>query len=191
MPDKNDNGTEAGKTVEQAEKTFEAEAPEQASENGFPAERLFPDDVLNHARTFSESLFGDPALVKDFFRPYVYLDRGALTAAGLDPTKNRLRVLEMIGNNLFPVSANHILERISTGARAAFYGPAPNEHHGAHPHFYATKYGGMDCLMPETVAVAFSGFQKNFPGRIDKVEMRLDGIGKNGLHAVNSGSRNQ
>jgi len=60
------------------------EAPEQATERGFPAQRLFAADILAEAKAHSEKLFGEPALVKDFFRPYLYLDRSALERAKLD-----------------------------------------------------------------------------------------------------------
>jgi molecular chaperone GrpE len=42
MSDKNDNETEAGKTVEQAEKTFEPETPEQATADGPSVDDLIP-----------------------------------------------------------------------------------------------------------------------------------------------------
>ncbi|MEH0019711.1 MAG: Fur family transcriptional regulator [Desulfobacter sp.] len=131
-----------------------------------------------------------------------------LVSVGLDPTRNRLRVLEIIGNNSFPLSASDIhdtldrsrpinrvtvyrildllvekgiVDRISTGGRAAYYGLAPNERHQAHPHFYCTSCGQMDCLSPQALNVEFSRFASTFPGRIDKLEMRLDGICKNCL----------
>ena len=131
-----------------------------------------------------------------------------LEAAGLAPTPNRLRVLEVIGNNSFPLSASDIyatldrdqpinrvtvyrildvlveqaiVDRISTGGRAAYYGLAPNEHHLPHPHFYCKKCGQMDCLDPEALNIETEFFQKTFSGRIDKVEVRLDGICKNCL----------
>ena len=131
-----------------------------------------------------------------------------LQDADLSPTPNRLRVLEIIGSNNFPLSATDIHEtlertapinrvtvyrildllvekeivaRIATGGRAAYYGMAPNEQHKAHPHFYCTKCGRMDCLEPETVNINFNAFQNTFPGRIDKFEIRLDGICRNCL----------
>ncbi|MDD9302027.1 MAG: transcriptional repressor [Desulfobacter sp.] len=123
--------------------------------------------------------------------------------AELDPTPNRIRVLEVIGNNRFPLSASEIhktldrqapvnrvtiyrildllmgkkiVDRIATGGRAAYYGLAPNEHHPAHPHFYCTICGRMDCLSPDDLNVEYHALKSKFPGRIDKLEMRLDGI---------------
>jgi len=129
-----------------------------------------------------------------------------LSTAGLDPTDNRIRVLEVVGNNSFPLSAKDIfntlqrssninrvtvyrildllvshgvVDRISTGGRAFYYGLAPNAHHRAHPHFYCTKCGQMDCLSPESLTVDMASLLKTFPGRIEKVEVRVDGICKN------------
>lgn len=129
-----------------------------------------------------------------------------LRRAKLDATENRLRVLAVIGNNSYPLSAGDIfqtlqrsgainrvtvyrildllvahglVDRISTGGRAAYYGMAPNEHHRPHPHFYCTRCGQMECLPPESLPLASEAFRKTFPGRIDKVEVRVDGICKN------------
>ena len=129
-----------------------------------------------------------------------------LAAADLDATENRMRVLEVVGNNRFPLSANDIfktlerssginrvtvyrilellvdhgiVERLSTGGRAAYYGLAPNDFHEAHPHFYCKSCGQMDCLNPEFLDVNTEPLWKTFPGRIDKVEVRVDGLCKN------------
>ena len=134
--------------------------------------------------------------------------RQLLKDKGVASTPNRLRVLEIIGSNHFPLSATDIHEtlersahinrvtvyrildllvekqivvRIATGGRAAYYGMAPSEQHQAHPHFYCTQCGRMDCLTPETVDIDFHAFENTFPGRIDKFEMRLDGICRNCL----------
>lgn len=129
-----------------------------------------------------------------------------LEAAALDATDNRLRVLEVVGNNSYPLSAadifktlertcrinrvtvyrildllvdNGLVERISTGGRAFYYGLGPNEHHHPHPHFYCKRCGQMDCLTPDSLNVDAGALWKTFPGRIDKVEVRVDGICKN------------
>jgi Fur family ferric uptake transcriptional regulator len=131
-----------------------------------------------------------------------------LEDAGVVSTPNRLRVLEVIGGNNFPLSAadihetlersdhinrvtvyrildllveKQIVDRIATGGRAAYYGMAPNAHHPAHPHFYCTQCGRMDCLTPETVNIDLRAFENTFPGRIDKFELRIDGICRNCL----------
>jgi Fur family transcriptional regulator, ferric uptake regulator len=132
-----------------------------------------------------------------------------LKRARLDATDNRLRVLEVVGNNIYPLSAGDIyttlqrssainrvtvyrildllvahglVDRISTGGRAAYYGLAPNEHHRPHPHFYCKRCGRMECLNPESLILSGNAFQKTFPGQIDKVEVRVDGICKNCMH---------
>lgn len=129
-----------------------------------------------------------------------------LSGADLSVTDNRLRVLEVVGNNSFPLSAKDIfntlersssinrvtvyrildllvdhgvVERISTGGRAFYYGLAPNNHHAPHPHFYCTSCGHMDCLSPESLNIDMEEFIRTFPGQVEKVEVRVDGICKN------------
>lgn len=129
-----------------------------------------------------------------------------LSSANLSVTDNRIRVLEVVGNNSFPLSAKDIfntlersssinrvtvyrildllvdhgvVERISTGGRAFYYGLAPNNHHAPHPHFYCTNCGQMDCLSPESLNVDMEDFIRTFPGQVEKVEVRVDGICKN------------
>jgi predicted AlkP superfamily pyrophosphatase or phosphodiesterase len=62
-----------------------AEMPEYASELGYPAGRIYGDEVLALSRQISSELFGDETLIKDFFRPYLYLDASALARKGLKP----------------------------------------------------------------------------------------------------------
>ena len=134
-----------------------------------------------------------------------------LKAVNLEPTANRLHVLEVVGNNPFPLSAGDIyktlarstsinrvtiyrildllveykvVERISTGGRAFYYGLAPNKHHQPHAHFYCKQCGQMDCLNPQSLNVETDPLWKTFPGRIDKVEVRVDGVCKNCLRQV-------
>ncbi len=129
-----------------------------------------------------------------------------LSNADLSATTKRLRVLEVVGNNSFPLSAkdifnilerssninrvtvyrildllvgHNVVDRISTGGRAFYYGLAPNNHHEPHPHFYCTTCGQMDCLSPESLTVDMEALLKTFPGQIEKVEVRIDGICKN------------
>ncbi|MCP4769663.1 MAG: alkaline phosphatase family protein [Gammaproteobacteria bacterium] len=61
-----------------------AEMPEYATELGYEAGRYYGDDVLATAREISSTLFGSDELVKDFFRPYLYLDGAACKAKGFD-----------------------------------------------------------------------------------------------------------
>ncbi len=126
-----------------------------------------------------------------------------LNSARLAASENRLRVLEVIGNNRYPLPAETIfktierlgtinratvyrilnllvdhglVERLSTGGRAFYYGLAPNAHHPPHPHFYCKGCGRMDCLHPESLQVDADRLLKTFPGRIDRLEIRVDGI---------------
>lgn len=133
-----------------------------------------------------------------------------LSSAQLEATENRLRVLEVVGGNTYPLSAADIfktvqrvtsinrvtvyrildllvdrgvVERLSTGGRSFYYGLAPNAFHHPHPHFYCKICGQMDCLESQSLGVDTSLFWKTFPGQIDKVEIRVDGICKNCLRA--------
>ena len=134
-----------------------------------------------------------------------------LQGANLEATQNRVRVLEVVGNNRYPLSAGDIyktlergdpinrvtvyrildllveygiVERLSTGGRAFYYGLAPNALHRPHPHFYCKRCGQMDCLAPDSLGVDAGSLKKTFPGRIDKVEVRVDGICKNCLRLL-------
>lgn len=131
-----------------------------------------------------------------------------LESSNLKINENRLRVLEVVGDNRYPLSAaqifktlepvcainrvtvyrilerlvyHGIIERLSTGGRAFYYGLAPNEYHRPHPHFYCKRCGQMDCLDPDSLDVDADSFWEAFPGRIDKVEVRFDGICKSCL----------
>jgi Fur family ferric uptake transcriptional regulator len=131
-----------------------------------------------------------------------------LEESGLGPTPNRQRVLEVIGNNNGPLSAQQIfdtlsrtdninrvtvyrildllvekglVDRISGGGRSFVYGLAPNENHPAHPHFYCKSCGNLECLNPQSLNVDLQDMQRTFPGVIENVEVRVDGVCKNCL----------
>jgi Fur family ferric uptake transcriptional regulator len=128
-----------------------------------------------------------------------------LQATGLSATPNRLRVLEMIGNNNSPLNAqeihatlnrtgtinrvtvyrildllveNGLVERINSGGRSFRYGLAPNEHHARHPHFYCRYCGNMECLSPESLSLNLDPIRRTFPGRVEHIDIRLDGVCK-------------
>lgn len=73
-----------------------AEMPEYAVELGYEAGRIYSDEILSYARELSTNLYGSQDLVKDFFRPYLYLDRAAISETGLDHSA----VTEAIANGL-------------------------------------------------------------------------------------------
>ena len=129
--------------------------------------------------------------------------RELLTSAGLEITDNRLRVMEVVGGNNYPLPAadiyailkrssrinrvtvyrildllveQELVDRISTGGRSFYYGMAPNEHHRPHAHFYCKRCGRMDCLSPESLNIETEALRKTFPGQSDKVEVRGDGV---------------
>lgn len=132
-----------------------------------------------------------------------------LAQAGLAATENRLRVLEVVGGNSYPLTAGDIyrtlarlapvnrvtvyrilermvhhgiLERLSTGGRAFHYGLVAD--HQPHPHFYCTRCGHMDCLSPASLPLDTTWLLRTFPGQIEKIEIRLDGICKNCLRKM-------
>lgn len=127
-----------------------------------------------------------------------------LAQVDLEATAHRLRVLEVVGDNTCPLSAQEIfetlrrshainrvtvyriletmvqsglVERLSAG-RAFYYGLAPNAHHLPHPHFFCRRCGRMDCLRPEAVALDLRALQNTVPGHIEKVAVRVDGVCK-------------
>ena len=131
-----------------------------------------------------------------------------LDTSGLGHTANRHRVLEVIGNNSSPLSAQQIFEtlnrteninrvtvyrildllvdkglvdRINGGGRSFVYGLAPNENHPAHPHFFCKSCGNLECLNPQSLNVDLQYMQRTFAGLIENVEVRVDGVCKNCL----------
>jgi hypothetical protein len=64
-----------------------AEMPEYAASMGHPAGRVYGDEVLAMARKISVEQFGSEALVRDFFRPYLYLDKQRIREAGLQSSE--------------------------------------------------------------------------------------------------------
>jgi Fur family ferric uptake transcriptional regulator len=133
---------------------------------------------------------------------------GLLEESGLGHTTNRHRVLEVIGNNSSPLSAQQIfdtlnrtdninrvtvyrildllvakglVDRISGGGRSFVYGLAPNDNHPAHPHFYCKTCGRLECLNPHSLSVDLESMRRTFPGLIENVAVRVDGVCKNCL----------
>jgi len=131
-----------------------------------------------------------------------------LAGSGLGYTPNRHRVLEVVGNSGSPLSAQQIfdtlsptddinrvtvyrildllvakglVDRISGGGRSFVYGLAPNENHLAHPHFYCKNCGSLECLNPQSIDLNLQVMQRNFPGVVENVEIRVDGVCKNCL----------
>ena len=134
---------------------------------------------------------------------------------GIRQTPNRLGVMEIAGSSAYPLSAQEIfdtlirtkqvnrvtvyrvlellvkkelLERISAGDRQFRYGMAPNANHLHHPHFYCKRCNGMECLSPESIFIGTESLERTFPGSIEKVEVRIDGICRNCLRKSRSGA---
>jgi Fur family ferric uptake transcriptional regulator len=134
--------------------------------------------------------------------------RRLLTSGGLAPTRNRLRVLEVIGADSAPLSAQDLfatlnrtgginrvtvyrildllaskglVERLRGGGRSLVYGLAPNPNHPAHPHIHCRSCGGLQCLHPGSLKVDLRRIERSFAGEIQGVEIRIDGICRNCL----------
>jgi Fur family ferric uptake transcriptional regulator len=126
-----------------------------------------------------------------------------LEGRDLEPIPNRVRVLEVIGGNPSPLSAQDIyatlnrtadinrvtvyrildllvekglVERLSSGGRSQLYGMAPNPNHPAHPHFHCRRCGHLQCLQPGSLTVDLSGVERSFSGEVHAVEVRLEGV---------------
>jgi Fur family ferric uptake transcriptional regulator len=128
-----------------------------------------------------------------------------LEAVGLSPTPNRVNILSLVGGNNSPLSARDIfrilrrnsainrvtvyrilellvekglVERMSSGGRSFHFGIAPNENHRPHPHFYCRRCGALECLRPEALPIDLRPLENTYPGRIEHVAVRVDGICK-------------
>jgi len=126
-----------------------------------------------------------------------------LKSCDLGVTRNRLRVLKVIGSHNFPLSAGEIhktlgrstsinrvtvyrildllverglVQRLSGGGRSFVYGLAPSDYHPAHPHFYCKRCGHLQCLKPQSLKVDTRPMEHTFPGLIENVEVRVDGV---------------
>jgi Fur family ferric uptake transcriptional regulator len=126
-----------------------------------------------------------------------------ITDTGLEPTPNRIRIMEVIGNNTSPLRAQDIfktvsrtadinrvtvyrildllverglVERLSPGGRSLLYGMAPNKNHPAHPHFNCVICGSFHCLQPDSLTVDLTDIERSFAGEIRGLEIRINGI---------------
>jgi len=142
--------------------------------------------------------------------------RQLIKESDLNTTPNRLKVLEVIGNNNSPLSAQEIyttlkrtttinrvtvyrildllvekglVDRLSGGGRSFYYGLAPNAHHKPHPHFYCKRCGHMECLSPESLHLDTEPLNRTFPGTIENVEVRVDGVCQTCLRAERQAGR--
>ncbi|MEW6265492.1 MAG: Fur family transcriptional regulator [Thermodesulfobacteriota bacterium] len=126
-----------------------------------------------------------------------------LSKGGLESTPNRLTILKIVGGSARPLTAREVLkalrrlrdinrvtvyrilellvekrllDRISAGDRSFRYGLAPNDLHQPHPHFYCTRCGQMECLNPQILGFDVEPLRRDFPGSIEKIQIRLDGL---------------
>ena len=133
-----------------------------------------------------------------------------LKASGLGYTPNRLKVLQAVGRSDAPASAREIfaalrrtsrinrvtvyrildllvasglVERLSGGGRSFFYGLAPSEQHPPHAHFYCRNCGRLACLSPECLPLEKVAPRGKLPGRIEGLQIRVDGVCRDCLAA--------
>lgn len=99
-----------------------AEMPEYATELGYEAGRLYGDEVLAMAKEVSKGIYGSDALIKDFFRPYLYLDAGTISDKGLDRAEVASAIaaeLEKTPGIAGAIPAHAMASGAATGAAAA------------------------------------------------------------------------
>jgi Fur family ferric uptake transcriptional regulator len=77
-----------------------------------------------------------------------------------------------------------LVERLSGGGRSFYYGLAPNDNHRRHPHFFCKTCGNMECLNPESLSLDVAPLERTYPGVIENVEIRVDGVCKNCIQQV-------
>ena len=106
-----------------------AEMPEYATELGYEAGRHYGDDLLATARKISSTLFGSDRLVKDFFRPYLYLDGAVIKIKGLD----RKVVASAIADDLAKIKGIGGAIVSSSSGRGNPTGAAAAVRHNNHP----------------------------------------------------------
>lgn len=131
--------------------------------------------------------------------------RALLEKCGVDRTPNRVAVLEIVDSSTSPLTAQEVfdtlsrtravnrvtvyrilellvekqlLERISAGDRVFRYGMGVKADQTDHPHFFCTQCGNMECLKPRSVDFDMETFSRTFPGEVQKVEIRIDGVCK-------------
>ena len=81
-----------------------ADMPEYMAGMGFPADRLYGEDVLTLANEVADKAFAVEDLAQFFFRPYLYLNNEAIAEHDLD----RAEVLEVISTGLEEHPGVHI-----------------------------------------------------------------------------------
>ena len=98
------------------------EMPEYSTELGYQAGRLYGDEVLALSRQLSAKLFGSEGLVKDFFRPYLYLDGDAIAEKGLSRNTVATAIaaeLEKKAGIGGAIPGHSVLQQSATGVAAA------------------------------------------------------------------------
>jgi predicted AlkP superfamily pyrophosphatase or phosphodiesterase len=105
-----------------------AEMPEYTSAMGYPAGRLYGDQILKRAREISLEHFGNADLVQDFFRPYIYLNAEVIEKNDLSRTEIAATIARVLKTEMGiggAVTAQEASQPQATGTLAAV---AANHH---------------------------------------------------------------
>lgn len=132
-----------------------------------------------------------------------------LAHSGLSATANRIKILEIIASAGSPLSAQQIYEitsrsqsvnrvtvyrfldllveknlidKMSSGERTLFYAPPAPDSRPLQPHFYCSRCGSVECIDARKLEWHLKTLERSFPGRIDKIEIRLEGVCRNCLN---------
>jgi Fur family ferric uptake transcriptional regulator len=128
-----------------------------------------------------------------------------IRSRGIEPTANRLKVMETIGSHASPMGAPDIfrtvartapinrvtvyrildllvekalVERMGGAGRGRIYGLAPNENHPVHPHFSCQRCGTTYCLEPLNFGLDAADLHHSPAGEIIRVDIRISGVCK-------------
>ena len=70
---------------------------------------------------------------------------------------------------------------MDSGERTLFYATFPRDERPLQPHFYCTGCGNVDCIDTRDLNWHRQAFEKSLPGRIDTIDIRLEGLCQNCL----------
>ena len=69
-----------------------------------------------------------------------------------------------------------LVERVRAGDRSRRYHLAPKPGHPAHPHFYCSCCGKLECLPEGIVRIDLKQLEKEYPARVDHLQINLEGF---------------
>lgn len=126
-----------------------------------------------------------------------------LKTQGLKKTKARLAVLAVLDSAHRPRSVDSIhqdasrlelmdrvtvyrtleafhrsglVERVRVGGRTWRYHLSLEPDHPSHPHFYCSGCGKLECLPMDIVSVDLDRMRKDYPARVEHLQINLEGF---------------